>query len=272
MPGHREQSVSPQWLWSRPQPRRRAPHARPVRRQRAERTAGCAREVRSRRSSVIDLSASGVLFETAAPLTQESTIVLEFSGPTKTRADSVARPALSEAWRRSTTASDRRAPAPSSVRSRLKDLVTGTTPARRDTPSSADESVDTSHADRRQVSRRTSHQRLHQRLQPVEDAHARLARRASAKETQFVELTELDALFFLRGLARCRRRRARAARSDGTVRPQGRPAPAERRGDHRARRSTTAATPRRLHVSLRQRLRRRARLRDAERNPQLRLL
>jgi hypothetical protein len=32
---------------------------------------------------VIDLSAGGVLFETAEPLTHEATIVLEFSGPAR---------------------------------------------------------------------------------------------------------------------------------------------------------------------------------------------
>jgi hypothetical protein len=145
---------------------------------------------------VIDLSASGVLFETAAPLTQASTIVLEFSGPTKTvlipsrvlRCQSVA---TIDYRKRSKGACAFKRPLA------LKDLVTGTTPARRDTPSSLDESVGTSHAivgkyrDGRLISGYTSD------FSPSK-TYMHVSRTPSATEKQLVELTELEALFFMR--------------------------------------------------------------------------
>ena len=140
---------------------------------------------------------------------------LEFSGPTKTvlipsrvlRCQSVA---TIDYRKRSKGACAFKRPLA------LKDLVTATTPARRDTPSSPDESVGTSHAIVGEDYRDGRlNQRLHERLQSVQDPHARLAHAGAAKEKQFIELTELDALFFMRD-SRDHGEVEGAPRTDGT--------------------------------------------------------
>jgi hypothetical protein len=145
--------------------------------------------------NVIDLSSGGVLFETAAPLTQEATIVLEFSGPTRTelipsrivrcqrleRVDYRARSKGACAFKRPL---------------RLKDLVTGTSPLGA-TLKTAGESASTWQAvvgkcrDGRLISGYTidfSPSKTHLHVSPG----------PSSNGAQFVELTELDAIFFLR--------------------------------------------------------------------------
>lgn len=164
--------------------------------------------------TVIDLSSGGVLFETTAPLIQEATIVLEFTGPTRielipsrvvrcqsmTRIDHSKRTKGACAFKRPL---------------RLKDLVVGSPAARWTTSSSSGDATVTWHAvvakyrDGRLISGYTrdfSPSRAHMRVSPT----------VSAKETHFIELTELDALFFLRDARDKIDDVQSAARNDGT--------------------------------------------------------
>jgi hypothetical protein len=144
---------------------------------------------------VIDLSAGGVLFETATPLTHEATIVLEFSGPTKTvlipsrvvRCQSLRKPDYSV---RSQGACVFRRPLG------LKDLVVGSTPqdaggANDDGAAGTWQPVIGKYRDGRLINGYTSD------FSPSKPS-LHVAPAPSAKDASFLELTELDALFFLR--------------------------------------------------------------------------
>ena len=145
---------------------------------------------------VIDLSSGGVLFETTTPLTRESTIVLEFSGPSKTvlipsrvvRCQSVA--TIDYSKRLKGACAFKRPLG-------LKDLVTGTAPHRPPTAASTDEEPATTwlsivgkYRDGRLVSGYTND------FSPAK-TYMHVSPKPSAKDTQFVELVELDALFFM---------------------------------------------------------------------------
>jgi hypothetical protein len=145
---------------------------------------------------VIDLSSGGVLFETAAPLTAESTIVLEFAGPTRTelipsRIVRCQRVMTTDYRARSQGACVFRRPL------RLKDLVTGITPSRAETLKTADDtagpwqSVVAKYRDGRLISGYTSD------FNPSK-THLHVSPAPSARDAQYLELNDLDAIFFLR--------------------------------------------------------------------------
>lgn len=147
---------------------------------------------------VIDLSAGGVLFETAAPLAHEATIVLEFSGPTK----SVLIPSRVVRCRsfRTVERAERSQGACAFKRPLgLKDLVIGSIEAGSTTTrTGADDSdADTwlpvigKFRDGRLVSGYTSD------FSPSK-SYLHVAPRRSSKDREFIELAQLDALFFLR--------------------------------------------------------------------------
>jgi hypothetical protein len=143
---------------------------------------------------VIDLSAGGVYFETPGRLTPESTIVLEFSGPTSTtlvpsrvvRCESVA-----------TTVFGTRSEGACAFRRllRLREIVTGATDA--DKAETADGS-DSTNAWLPIVAKFRDGRLAHgftPDFSPTRTyLHVSTAPRA---EQQFVELSELDAVFFL---------------------------------------------------------------------------
>jgi hypothetical protein len=156
--------------------------------------------------TVIDLSSSGVLFETTAPLAQEATIVLEFSGPTRTdlipsrivRCQSL--PAIDH-QKRSKGACAFKRPL------RLKDLVVGSAAAQDATW----HAVVAKYRDGSLVSGYT-------RDFSPSKAHMHVSPTVSAKETRVIQMTELDALFFLRD-ARDTGERENTSKTDG---PYGR--------------------------------------------------
>jgi hypothetical protein len=146
---------------------------------------------------VIDLSAGGVLFETAATLTRETTIVLEFSGPTKSvlipsrvvRCRSVSSPGAAT---RTQGACAFKRPLG------LKDLVVGvaadsraTSPDDEDSVAGAWQPVIGKYRDGRLISGYTND------FSPAK-SHLHVSSSPKAAQRQFLELTELDAIFFLR--------------------------------------------------------------------------
>ena len=160
---------------------------------------------------VIDLSSGGVLFETAAPLTHEATIVLEFSGPARNelipsrivrcqRLESVDHRA------RSKGACVFKRPL------RLKDLVKGTTrrdPALKtgDEPAVTWQGVVGKYRDGRLVSGYTVD------FSPAK-THLHVSPEPSPNDAQFIALTELDAIFFLRDSRDTRPAAATATRDE----------------------------------------------------------
>jgi hypothetical protein len=147
--------------------------------------------------SVIDLSAGGVLFETAGTLSHEATIVLEFSGPTQSvlipsRVVRVHNLRSTGYTLRSQSACAFKRPLG------LKDLVTGSPaidrPARaaRDAgPVSSWQPIIGKCRDGRLISGFTSD------FSPAK-SYLHISPARSATERQFIELTELEAIFFLR--------------------------------------------------------------------------
>ena len=145
---------------------------------------------------VIDLSTGGVLFETAGTLTHESTIVLEFSGPTK----SVLIPSRVLRCRtvRTLDRAERSQGACEFKRPLgLKDLVVGVTQATRDTTHAHDEwatgrwlPLIGKYRDGRVISGYTAD------FSPSKSS-LHISPRRSSTDTQLIDLSELEALFFL---------------------------------------------------------------------------
>jgi hypothetical protein len=147
---------------------------------------------------IIDLSAGGVLFETAGTLAHEATIVLEFSGPTK----SVLIPSRVVRCRRFHTVERAERSQGACAFKRplgLKDLVVGAVHADRTTMRTIDGETDVDlwlpvigkYRDGRLVSGYTSD------FSPAK-SYLHVAPRRSSKDREFVELAQLEALFFLR--------------------------------------------------------------------------
>jgi hypothetical protein len=147
---------------------------------------------------VIDLSSGGVLFETAAPLTHQATIVLEFSGPTK----SVLIPSRIVRCR-SVRSADY------TVRSQgacafkrplgLKDLVIGAPKFDREAAPTSDEASDA--ATWQQLIAKCRDGRLlsgYTNDFSPSKSHLHVSPARSTTRTQRVELVDLEALFFLR--------------------------------------------------------------------------
>ena len=145
---------------------------------------------------VIDLSAGGVLFETTAPLSHDATLVLEFSGPTKSvlipssvvRCHSINGPGNAS---RTQGACAFKRPLV------LKDLVTGaeidlTTPSTHEDETEIGwQPVIGKYRDGRLISGYTND------FSPSK-THLHVSSARSDAQAEFLELTELEAIFFLR--------------------------------------------------------------------------
>lgn len=148
--------------------------------------------------NVIDLSAGGVLFETTGTLTHEATIVLEFSGPTKSvlipsRVVRVHNLRSTGYTLRSQSACAFKRPLG------LKDLVTGSPAIDRPVSAAGDDGAAAGSwqpiigkcRDGRLISGFTSD------FSPAK-SYLHISPARSATERQFIEITELEAIFFLR--------------------------------------------------------------------------
>ena len=165
--------------------------------------------------SVINLSAGGVWFETTGPLTPESTIVLEFLGPANAvlvpsrvlRCQSP--PVVDRARARGACAFKRLL--------RLKDLVTGTT-----LPFDAELSLEDTGSWQQVVGKYRDGRLVHgytSDFSPLK-SYLHVSPAPSAKEAQFVSLSDLDAIFFVKDPAPAEGGNAVVARESGT--PYGR--------------------------------------------------